>query len=766
MEQKNNLTGGPVRRGSVTEKIAAVIVRSRYIIFVLFAAAAVFCIMSVGRVQINSELTSLLPADAETRRAIGIMEEQFDTYASSKVMVSGISYEKALELAEHIRNIEHVADVGFDGTEEHYKDSSALFSVSFDADKDDEGTQSARSQIAELVAPYENYISGDMDLSKNLAGEMGFLLILSALVILAVLLFTSHSYFEIVIFSVVFVFAALLNMGTNYWFKTISSITNTVAIILQLALAIDYAIIFAHRYESEASGEENDREALIRALSKSITEIFSSSLTTVAGLAALTLMQFRLGYDLGIVLIKGIICSMLTVFLLMPGLILLFPRILRKTAHRNFVPNIEFWGKLLTKRVPVFLIVFALIIPAALVLSSRVDYGFSDSSVSEIIPSESRTAMHKIDDTFGQSTAIAVLVPSGDYEKEKIILDDAASLLGVKSATGLANIEFKEGLLLTDRYSPKMLAQLLNVDAEQAQKLFALYSFEYGKEVDELPLVDIVIYLFEKIDQGLVPLTYEQSVMVDSIRGELERGVKQLKGESWDRLVFSADVPVEGEESLALIKSIRAVAERQYGEGEIVITGQITSASDLRDSYQSDSLLISILSVVFVFVILLLTFRSPVAAAILVFVIQGSIWINFALTFICGHSPSFVTNMIVSAIQMGATVDYAIVLMSRYKSLRERFEKREAMIRAVNESFPTVLTSGLIMTVAGLLIAYRISDVYVGHIGLAVGRGAAISVILVLTVLPQLIVLCDKAIGKTTVRLPEKTREKEDKTGL
>ena len=138
------------------------------------------------------------------------------------------------------------------------------------------------------------------------------------------------------------------------------------------------------------------------------------------------------------------------------------------------------------------------------------------------------------------------------------------------------------------------------------------------------------------------------------------------------------------------------------------------------------------------------------AAVILVFVIQGSIWINFTFPYLTQTKASFVTNMIVSAIQMGATIDYAIVMMSHYLDLRKLNEPREAMVKAVNEAFPTVMTSGTIMTVAGLLIAYRVSDVYIGHIGLAVGRGALISVILVMTVLPQLIVLLDKVIEKTT----------------
>lgn len=749
-----------IRRSSTMETIAAVIVKSRFIIFILFAIAAVYCVLSVGKVNVNSELTALLPPDAETRQGLNVMEEEFTDYASSQVMISNITYEKAQELSEQIAKIEHVTGVEFDDTQAHYKSASALFTVSYDADRDDSGVLSAKKKIGELAEPYDHYIPQDTSGVQKLISEMGIILLLAVLVIIAVLLFTSHSYFEVVIFAVVFIFAGLLNMGTNFWLGTISSITQAVAIILQLALAIDYAIIFAHRYESEASREQDVREALIRALSKSIIEISSSSLTTIAGLAALTLMQFRLGFDLGIVLMKGIICSMLTVFLLMPGLILMFPGALKKTTHRKLVPNIEGWGRLLTKRVPVFLIIFAIILPAAVIFSSRTVYAFSDGSITELVPSEDRVAIHKINETFDPSTAIAVLVPSGDFEKEKRILQETEKLDGIKSVVGLANIEIEKDRVLTDRYTPRMFSELLDIDIEMSRLLYQAYGLEHeqynaiiNSSSYDVPLIDMFLYLFEKIDQGAVTLNEQQSKQLGEMRGSLERAVKQLRGENWDRLVLNSNVPAEGDESLALVESIRTIAEKEYGEGKILVTGQITSASDLRDSYLSDSMLISILTIVFVFIILLFTFRSPIAAAILVFVIQGSIWINFSITYLAGDCPSFVTNMIVSAIQMGATVDYAIVMMSRYKALREQYDKREAMVKAVNESFPTVLTSGLIMTAAGLIIAFRVSDVYVGHIGLAVGRGAAISVILVLTVLPQMIVMFDKAIAKTTIRL-------------
>ena len=216
-------------------------------------------------------------------------------------------------------------------------------------------------------------------------------------------------------------------------------------------------------------------------------------------------------------------------------------------------------------------------------------------------------------------------------------------------------------------------------------------------------------------------------------------------------MVITISLPPEGDESVALVEEIRALSEGYYGEGNIMVAGDITSARDLRLSYSSDMLLITLLTDLFVFFILLFTVRSLVGSLLLVFVIQGSIWINFAFIWLTGLHTTFMVNMIVSAIQMGATIDYAIVLMNRYLGFRQSgLGRKQAMVEAVNHSFATIVTSGTIMTLAGFLLAWRITDVYVGHIGLAVGRGALITLILVLTVLPQLICLLDGAIGKTS----------------
>ena len=255
------------------------------------------------------------------------------------------------------------------------------------------------------------------------------------------------------------------------------------------------------------------------------------------------------------------------------------------------------------------------------------------------------------------------------------------------------------------------------------------------------------------MDQGIVTLDAKNAEKLAELRDQIRIGTDQLRGEHYNRMIFTAALPGEGEESTALVDRIRAVGERYYGEGNVLVVGTITSAKDLADSYNGDSLKINLLTIAAIFTILLFTFRSVAGAIVLVFVIQGSIWINFSFPCLLDSHPSFVTYMIVSAIQMGATIDYAIVLMNRYLAFKKDLPKREAMAQAVAHSFPTVFTSGSIMTLAGLLIAFRVSDVYIGHIGLAVGRGALTSVILVLTVLPQLIVLCDPLIEKTTFRL-------------
>ncbi len=742
---------------NLAAKSAALIVRSRYFIFLLFALASVYCVLSIGRVRVNSDFRNFLPKDSETRRGIAAMSGEFSSYASATVMIEDISYEDALALKDKISLIPHVFGVSFDESDAHYKDNCALFDISFDGSEKSEGIPGSMDKIRELCAEYDEYIRTDIgfNYSKILSGEMAGVMAIAVIVIVLVLLLTSRSYFEIIIFAIVFAFAALLNMGTNFWLGEISSITNSVAIILQLALAIDYAIIFAHHYQDAAAENPDGREALVASLGHSIVEITSSSLTTISGLIALTLMRFGLGRDLGSVLAKSIICSMLTVFLLMPGLIYIFAKPLKKTLHKKLIPDLTGFWRNLGKAGKVFIAAFVIILPLAFIGSRKVEFAFNDNFVTEIIPAEDRTILHKIEDRFGSSTAVAILLPAGDYDRQRKLLADIKELKDISSGNGLCDISLLPGVYLTDRVSAEEVSKTLGIDQSQAELLFRGYALEHLDFGDvsgkSYPLVDLIMYLFEKIDSGVVKLDEEQSKLLDAFRPQLERGVSLLHGSRYDRLVFTSKLPAQGDESFELVDELRKLTGNYYDDDDFIITGDITSTRDLLTSYKSDSLMISLLTVAFVFLILLFTFRNPVTAAVMVFVIQGSIWINFSFMFLGDVHASFVTHMIVSAIQMGATIDYAIVFMSRYLGFRKDKNKKEACTAALTACFPTVFTSGTILTAAGFIIAYRVSDVYIGHIGLAVGRGALISIILVLTVLPQLTMLLDRLIaGKKT----------------
>ena len=761
MNQPKNLN----QNNGIMKVIAKFIVKYRFLIMVVFLAAALYCGMSISRVKVNEDITAFLPEDTETRQGLTIMEDEFITYGTADIMISNITYETAQKLAENIANMEHVTTVTLDDSPSHYINSSALLSVSFDGTSDNEKIIYALSQIKDSLKDYDVYISSKIgeNYSAQVAEEMGGVLLLAVSVIVFVLLFTSRSYFEVVIFGIVFIFAAVINMGTNYLLGTISSITNSIAVILQLALAIDYSIILIHRYQDEVTKQPTEKDALIEALSKGIIEISSSSLTTISGLLALTLMHFRLGYDLGVVLTKGIIFSILSVLLLMPGLILMFPKMLKKTAHRNHVPNIELWGRFLINSKYCFVWVFVVIIPLSIYFSSKTNYAFADSTINELIYSESRATMHKITDTFDDSTQIALIVPNGNYEAEKAIIKEIEKMDNVKTITGLANIESEKGKVLTDKYTPRMFAELLDMDLEETTLLYQAYGVEHHQyqgifksaEDYEVPLIDMFLYVFDKSDEGIINLDADKKETMDTLRNSLMLGIDQLQGENYDRIIISASVPVEGKTSTALVDAIRENAKKYYenSDKKVLVVGEITSARDLADTFNSDSTKINVLTILFVLVILLLTFKSVAGSVLLVFVIQGSIWINFSFPYLMNITSSFVTNMIVSAIQMGATIDYAIVIMNHYQELRDKFDKKTAMSLAVNESFPTILTSGTILTMAGFLISMRVSDVYIGHIGLAVGRGALISVILVLTVLPQIIVFLDKIINKTKFKI-------------
>lgn len=741
-------------------KLARFIVDKRKAFYLVFLAAVLFCAASVSKVHVNNDITSYLPADTETRRGLTLMEEEFTTLGSGQFMLTNVTYDEADQVAKEIEHIDGVSGVEFDDTEKHYTGSSALITVTFDGEKDDPVALQAMDHLKSILAPYDTYIYSEvgLDTSAQLQSEMGIILVIAAIVIVIVLLFTSKSYMEVPVYVIVFGVAAVLNMGTNYWFGEVSYITNSVAVVLQLALAIDYAIIFCHRYMEERETKPA-READIAALSKAIVEISSSSLTTISGMIALMLMQFRIGFDMGAVMSKGIICSMLTVFLLMPGLLMLFSNGIERTRHPNLVPRISLVGKAVVKLRYILPPIFLVTIIAGIFLSGKCDYCFSENVIDTNNPPEQRIALDRISETFGNQNTIALLVPKGDYEKEGKILAEISELPEIDKAQGLANTE-AEGYMLTDKLKPRQFAEIAGVDIEMARLLYQAYGLEheeYGAIFQnpddyEIPLVDSFQFLCEQKDKGVIKLEGEQAEMVDDLQEQLDIGLPQLQGEHWSRLVFIADVPEESPQTFALLDQMRAIAAQYYGD-DVLLVGNSTNARDLSESFSGDNLKISVLTALFVMIILLFTFKSAGLPILLVLTIQGSIWINFSFPYLTHTNLFFLSYLVVSSIQMGATIDYAIVITNRYMELKTIMSHRDAVIETLNQSFPTILTSGSIMTVSGFLIGMISTNPPISSLGLALGRGTLTSIFLVMTVLPQLLILGDTLIERTAITL-------------
>lgn len=740
-------------------KFAEFIVDKRKAMYVIFAALMIYSAVCIPKIQVNNDITSYLPENTETRRGISLMDEQFVTYATADVMISNITYENADGIKDRIKEIDNVKDVEFENNESHYKDSAALLKVTFSDDGESDESKNAMLQIQDLLKEYDTYISTAVgnDEAASLESEMTVILLIAAVIIVLVLLFTTETYMEVLIFIIVFAVAGLLNIGTNYWFGEISFITKSVAIVLQLALAIDYAIIMSHRFAEERE-DKDTREAIITALSKAIVEISSSSLTTISGMIALMLMQLRIGMDLGLVLSKGIVFSMLTVFFLMPGILLWSSKLIDKTRHRSFVPNIDIWGKIVVKTRYIVPVIFIVAMLAGSVMSNLCEYRYDADSVKATMKTPETLAKEKINDTFGISSDMAVILPKGDYGKERKILDEVGKIDRVTNAQGLANTETtKNGktYMITDKLTPRQAAEFLDMDYDVVCLLYQAYGIsneEYGaifNNVDDcrISIIDIVEYIHDEMDKGVINLDDDTRNEFNDTYDELQDGKKQLQSDEYSRLVFRYSGDVEGQESYDFLEEVRRIAKQYYDDP--IIVSNTTSSFDLYSSFKTDNIKISVLTIIFVFVILMVTFRSVGLPALLVLTIQGSIWINFSVTYLTGEAMYFLSYLVVSSIQMGATIDYAIVMTNRYEANKKLMDHKTAVIRTINEAFPTIFTSGTIMTMAGFLIGGISTNAVIASLGTALGRGTLTSIILVMLVLPQELLLCDKFIEKT-----------------
>ena len=749
-------------------KVCGFIVDKRNLFFLIFGILIVFSVISRNWVGVENSMAYYLPGTTETRQGLDLMEEEFITYGTCNVMIANVSYNQAEDICERLERIEGVFSVDFDDSGEHYTNGSAYYSITFDYDENDDACLTALDKVKELLADYDYYLTTGLGNTQAelIAQEMNTISVLVAVIVVSVLLLTTQAYAEIPVLLITFLSAAVIQMGTNFLLGTISFVSNSVTIVLQLALSVDYAVILLNRYKEEHATYEA-REAAIIALSKAIPEIAGSSLTTIGGLVAMTFMQYQMGPDLGVVLIKAIILSLFAVFLLMPGVIMLFSKLMDTTKHKNFIPDIPIVGKFAYVSRYIVAPLFLIAIVAGYLTSKNCPYVFGYSTITPPIQNSVQKAEEMQETNFGSENMVALIVPAGNYDNEKALLRDLDACQEVDYTMGLANIEAMDGYNLTDKLTPRQFSELIDLDYEVAELIYTAYAVndeDYAKVVNglsdyQVPLIDMFMFVYDEVEEGYVTLEADLQETLDDAYKQMNFAKSQLQGENYSRMLVYLTLPEESEETFDFLDKMHEIAGKYY-DGTVLVCGESVSQYDLQKTFSRDNMVVNVVSILVVLVVLLFTFKSAGMPILLIAVIQGSIWINFSVPALQHDNLFFLGYLIVSSIQMGANIDYAIVIASRYTDLRKTMGRRESIIDTMNLSFPTIITSGTMLAVAGILIGKLTSDVAIFGIGKCLGRGTLISIFITMFVLPQILLVGDTIIEKTAfvMNMPIRTK--------
>ena len=726
-------------------KLARQIVERRNLVFLFVVLATIFTVFAVKWVKVETDMTTYLPKTSETRLGLDIMEDQFTTYGSADVMVANITPDEADALSDQLTELKGVQMLDYDDTTDHYnKDSvSALYSITFDYPEEDDQCLEALDRVKEYLADYDIYVSTSLGNTQQetIDAEVRVIMVYVAVIIVVVLIFTSQTYAEVPVLILTFVVGMILNMGTNFLLGTISFVSNSVTNILPL------------------------KEAVIESLSKSIPEISSSSLTTIGGLVAMLFMQFKIGADMATCLIKAILFSMISVFVVMPGLLMLFGPYMDKTKHKNFVPDIPFVGRFAWRTRKIVPAIFVVVILIAYHFSSLCPYAYGYDVIKVPKMNESLIADQMIEENFTKSNLVALVYPKNDdYSVEKKMLEELESYDEIDHTQGLSNIEAQDGYMLEDKLTARQFSEMADLDYEAAQLVYTAYAIEneeYGQIIGNfasyrVPLVDMFLYVCDEADTGIVSLSQEELDDLHEAREKMESALAQLQGDKYDRVLIYLSPSLEaGQATYEFTDTIRSIARKYYPDGELYMAGNATNEYDFQKSFAIDNVVVSVVSIFIVLLVLLFTFQSVGMPLLLIVVIQGAIWLNFSFPYFSHTNLYFMGYLIVSSIQMGANIDYAIVIGTRFSELKDKMDHEQAMIETINFAFPTILTSGTIMAVSGTLIGQMTSDACIVGIGQCLGRGTIISIFLVLFVLPQILLVGSKIVDKTSFAVPK-----------
>ncbi|MDR1029220.1 MAG: MMPL family transporter, partial [Clostridiales Family XIII bacterium] len=681
--------------GRIKNTPARIITQYRKTILFLFLLLAAVGAAMLPGVSVNYNIADYLPQDAASTEALSVMRAEFtQAIPNARVMVRDVSVREALEYKRGLQAIDGVSDVLWldDVTdvdvpvetidpkisETYYKDGNALISLSVREGDEVAITERIRALIGETGALSGN--AADRADAQALTGKeaIGAVLILVPIIILILMLSTS-SWFEPLLYLCAIGISVLINMGTNLFLGEVSFITNAVSPILQLAVSLDYAIFLLHSFDEQRKRTDDAAEAMRRAMRRAFPSVAAAAATTVLSFVALAFMRFGIGADLGLNLVKGVLLSFAGVMIFLPALTLSCYKLIDRTRRRNLLSVVKGASKYIPRfRIPALILIAALILPCFLAQENNAfTYGFGNLNENGAGGRDAAA----IDEAFGRSNVIVLLTPADDPAGAGRLADDCRALPHVKEVVS--------------------------------------YTATVGADIP--------------------------SAFPD------RSDTQQFFSDRYSRTILYTDAPSEGAEAFALVESARDRARAIYGNDWYAL-GESVTLYDMKDVVTKDNRLVNILAVVAIFVVLLITFRSLSLPFLLLFTIQSAIWINLSVSYFTGNPLSYIGYLVISTVQLGATVDYAILLSDHYLANRKNLPKKEALEMALKETIPSILVSAGILSLAGFTLWFSSSNPIVSAMGLLLGRGTALSCAMVFCFLPALLTVFDRVIEKTTLR--------------
>lgn len=696
------------------EKLFRKIVNHQRLILAVFLIGLVICFFAKNFVSVNYDMNDYLPEETASTVSVMKMEEEFEGgIPNARVMVEHVTIPQALKIKEEIAAVGGVREVMWlddvvdltapleiydqETVKDYYQENAALFTVTIEESEYVAAVRGIREIIGE-----ENAMSGaavdTAAATESTTGEVQRIVMIAVPFCLLVLLVTTTSYFEPVLLLGSIGIAIILNAGTNIIFGEISFVTNAAGNILQLAVSLDYSVFLLHRFK-EIREENPDmplKEVMVQALCKSVSSVLSSGLTTVIGFLALVLMRFQIGPDMGLALAKGIVFSLITVFVLFPVLTLYCYKLIDKTAHRSFMPPFKKFGGLIIKVMLPFTAVFAVLIVPSYLASVNNSYYYGSSHIFGEETQVGQDAI-RIKEVFGKSNQYALLVPKESPAREKEL---SAALRQIPQVSSIISFVDTVGAEIPEEYLP----------------------------------ADIAL---------------------------------QLRSDDYSRMIINTSTDIEGEDAFSVVEQIRKTAGEFY-QGDYYLAGETVSTYDLMETVTSDMARVNLVAIGAVAVVLLISMKSVSLPVLLVLAIETAIWINLSLPYYTGSRLFYIGYLIISSIQLGATVDYAILLTDRYMEYRETYKRKEAIWETISAVTVSVLTSGSVLTVVGFLLGGITSHGILSQLGYLLGKGTLCSMVIVFFVVPGLLYLFDGLIQKTTKQLrfvPDDKAKKSKEVG-